>query len=283
MHLRHARQDEPGEDRPAQGLRRRGGHHAHGRAAGVTGVLLPGGRSPGGGDPRRVPAQSVLQRREPASPRGDHGPRDLGADRRADRHPGGERRHGRNHHRRRSVSEASKPLAGRRRGRPGGIAVLGRRATPLSHGGHRRGFLAGHVRPGGDRPVGAGVRQGCVPRGPGADTPGGHPRRRVVRIGDGGSLARGGRLRRGCADGRDPSRYGQELPLQALLRLVAAPVRPHGTASGGARPRGARGQARGGAAARHGARAREGPPGRRPPPGARDLPGARRRATAPPR
>ena len=142
VHLRHARQDEPGEDRPAQGLRRRGGHHAHGRAAGAW-------ESPTIGSPiawrRRSPARSSpisTSTTRTTCPRGPPA-RDLGADRRADRRPGGERRHGRNHHGRRSVSGTSKPLAGRRRGGPGGIAVLGRRAAPLSHRGHRRGFLAG--------------------------------------------------------------------------------------------------------------------------------------------
>ena len=94
---------------------------------------------------RRSPARSSpisTSTTRTTCPRGPPA-RDLGADRRGDRRPGGERRHGGNHHGRRSVSETSEPLAGRRRGGPGGIAVLGRRAAPLSHRGHRRGFLAG--------------------------------------------------------------------------------------------------------------------------------------------
>src|SRR3972149_1767444 len=43
VHLRDARQDEPGEGGAPAGLRRRGGHHPHRGGPGVARVLLPGG------------------------------------------------------------------------------------------------------------------------------------------------------------------------------------------------------------------------------------------------
>ena len=56
-----------GEDRPAARLRRRGRRGADRRRARLARVLLPRRRPPGRGDPRRLPAQPVLQ---PGQPRG---------------------------------------------------------------------------------------------------------------------------------------------------------------------------------------------------------------------
>ena len=83
LHLRDAGQDERREDRAASRLRQRGRHHTDGRGTRVTGVLLLGGRQARERDPRCVPTEPVLQPGQPADPRGDDGPGDLGADRRA--------------------------------------------------------------------------------------------------------------------------------------------------------------------------------------------------------
>ena len=55
-------------------VRRRGRHHPDRRRARVAGVLLPGRRPADRGDPRRLPAEPVLQPGEPGGPRGDDGP-----------------------------------------------------------------------------------------------------------------------------------------------------------------------------------------------------------------
>ena len=89
VHLRDARQDEPGEDLAPAGVRRRGRDLPDRRPARVPGVLLPRRRPPRRGDPRRVPAEPVLQPREPGRALRDHRPRDLAPDRRDDRRPGG--------------------------------------------------------------------------------------------------------------------------------------------------------------------------------------------------
>ena len=65
LHLRAARQDERGEDRPAAGLRRRGRDHPDLRAAGLARELQRRRRPPGPRDPRRVPPEQFTNRRNP--------------------------------------------------------------------------------------------------------------------------------------------------------------------------------------------------------------------------
>ena len=65
LHLRHARQDEPGEDRDAARLRRRGRDHADRRRARLAGVVLLGLVAPRRGDPGRLQARPVLEHGEP--------------------------------------------------------------------------------------------------------------------------------------------------------------------------------------------------------------------------
>ena len=79
----HAGQDVQGEDRPPARLRRRGRGRADRRAAGLARVLLPRRRAPGRGDPGRLPAQPVLQPRQPAGALRLDRARAVGADRRA--------------------------------------------------------------------------------------------------------------------------------------------------------------------------------------------------------
>ena len=82
VHLRDARQDEPGEDLDAQGVRRGGRDHPDGGRPRLARELLLRLRPARRGDPRRLQARPVLERGEPAGPLRDDGPRALGADRR---------------------------------------------------------------------------------------------------------------------------------------------------------------------------------------------------------
>ena len=66
-----------------------------------------GRRPPGRRDPRRLPAQPVLQPGQPAGPLRLHRPRDLGADRRPDHAPRRRRRHRRHDHRHRRATSRS--------------------------------------------------------------------------------------------------------------------------------------------------------------------------------
>ena len=84
-----ARQDVAREDRPAARLRRRRRARADRRGARLAAVLLPRGRPADRRDPRRVPAQPVLQPGQPAGALRLHRPGAVGADRRADHPPGG--------------------------------------------------------------------------------------------------------------------------------------------------------------------------------------------------
>ena len=147
VHLRDARQDEPGEDLPPARVRGRGRDHADRGRARVPRELLPRGRSARRRDPRRVPAEPVLQPREPEDPLRDHRPRDLGTDRRHGRRVRGGRGHRRHDQRRRPLPEGAEPGRPRRGRRPRGVALLGRRAPPLPRRGDRRGLLARDVRP----------------------------------------------------------------------------------------------------------------------------------------
>ena len=67
LHLRHAGQDEPGEDLDAARVRRRGRDHADRRRSALAGELLRGLGSARRGDPRRLQARPVLE--SPRTPR----------------------------------------------------------------------------------------------------------------------------------------------------------------------------------------------------------------------
>ena len=129
VHLRDARQDEPGEDLAPARVRRRGGDLPHRRPAGVPRVLLPRRGPSGRGDPRRVPAQPVLQPGEPGRSLRDDRARDLAADRRGGRRPRRRGGHGRDDQRRRPVPEGAEAGPAGRRCRPRGFDLLGRTCT----------------------------------------------------------------------------------------------------------------------------------------------------------
>ena len=93
LHLRHARQDEPGEDLAPARVRRRGRDLPLRGRAGVARELLLGLRPAGRGDPRRVQARPVHEHRQPGRALRDDRPRDLGADGRRDRRARDRRRH----------------------------------------------------------------------------------------------------------------------------------------------------------------------------------------------
>ena len=80
LHLRHARQDEPGEDRDAAGLRRRGRDHPDRRRARLARVVLLGLLAPRRGDSGRLQARPVLEPGQPGGPLPQHRSRALGAD-----------------------------------------------------------------------------------------------------------------------------------------------------------------------------------------------------------
>ena len=197
LHLRDAGQDEPGEDLAPARLRRRGRHLSDRRRARVPRVLLPRRGPPGRGDPGRVPAEPILQPREPRRPLRDHRPRDLAPDRRDDRRLGRRGRHGRDDQRRRPVPEGAEAgPAGGRRG-PRGFDLL-RRRPPVPDRGHRRGLLADDVRPVARRPLRAGLGPRRVPDGAQDHARGGDP----------GRLVLGDRRRRGAHRGRRAPRPG---------------------------------------------------------------------------
>ena len=189
-----AGQDEQGEDRPAARLRRRGRGHADRRRARLAGVLLPRRRPADRGDPRRLPAQPVLQPGEPRRALRVDRARAVGAVRRADHAPRrgrGDRRHD---HRHRALPEGAEPADPGDRRRPGRLDLLrrrGRRAA-VSRRGRGRGLLAADLRPFGGRSLRRGQRQGVVPGHAPAGDGGGHPGGRLVRHRD----PRGARRRR---------------------------------------------------------------------------------------
>ena len=79
VHLRDARQDEPGEDRDAARLRRGGRDHADGRRPRLARVLLLGVVAAGRGDRRRVQARPVLEHGEPGGALSDDRARRSGS------------------------------------------------------------------------------------------------------------------------------------------------------------------------------------------------------------
>ena len=248
--------------------------------AGEPRVLLPGRRPADRGDPRRVPAEPVLQPRQPRGALRHHRPGDLGADRRRDGRAGRRRGDRRNDQRDRSLPEGAEAFAARRRRGPRGFAVLRgarRGGAPLPDRGHRRGLLARDVRPVRGGPLGPRIGPGFAGDRPRADPPGGDPGRRVVRDravrradGRPGTAGRD-------ADGRDPPGHGAELPVEALQRLVDAPVRvPRPPGAGPRRGGPGREARRSNPAAGHDRRARQGAAGGRPAAGVRHLTGAGR-------
>ncbi len=150
MHLRDARQDEPGEDLDAPCVRRRRRHHPHRGRAGLAGELLQRLTAPRRGDPGWLQARPVLERLEPRRALPHDRPRDLGADRRRDRCDRRLRRHGRLDHRDRPLPEGAQARPARRRRRPRGLGVHRRRDASgprLPRRGDRQGHLAGDPRP----------------------------------------------------------------------------------------------------------------------------------------
>ena len=169
------------------------------RRAGVARVLLPRRRPPGRRDPRRVPAQPVLQPGQPRRALPLDRPRDLGADRRAHHAPRRRRRHRRHDHRHRALPQGAQPGHRDHRRRPGRLDLLERRGQAVPGRGRRRGLLARDVRPDDRRPLGHGHRQRRLPHHPPPGAGGGPARRRLERHGD-------ARRARGRARHRRPER-----------------------------------------------------------------------------
>ncbi len=159
LHLRDARQDEPGEDLAAARVRRRGHHHADGRRAASRPRATTGSptgsprRSPGRSSPtstsiRRTPRPTTRRpaprsgsrptaRSTCSSPASVPGARSAGSG---------------------ATSRSRTPTCSIVGADTGGIGVLGRRAAPLPRRGHRRGLLARDVRSGDRRPLREGER-----------------------------------------------------------------------------------------------------------------------------
>ena len=234
VHLHDARQDVAGEGAAAEGVRRRGDHHADGGAAGPSGQLRDDGEahraarrrtrsSPTSSTTRRTPRRTT-RRRAPSC-----GSRPRGASRtssprreRAARSPASGATS-----RRRTRRSRSSPAIRRARSSPStwrskGANKVGGRA--VQGGGDRAGQDAGHARhvasidefQHGERQ--RRVRDGAAP----------HARGRAVRRRLGGLIThvalqvarerrRSGRARRDV-----PVRHGRALPLEAVQRRVDA-------------------------------------------------------------
>ncbi len=129
----------------------------------------------------------------PAAHEAHDRPRDLGADRRPDHAPRGQRRDRRDGDRDRAVPAVAEPADPGRRCGSRGQRPVGRHRAAVPHRGRRRGLLPRHVRRRGGRPLGARVGPRRVRDGPPDHARGGDPRRRVVRHGDGRGARRGAR------------------------------------------------------------------------------------------
>ena len=123
LHLRHARQDEPGEDLDAARLRRRGRDHADGRRARLARVVLLGVVAARRGDPGRLQARPVLEPREPAGALRDDGAGDPRADRRRARRARDLRRHRRHDLGRRPLLQGARAERADRRGGSRGLRL----------------------------------------------------------------------------------------------------------------------------------------------------------------
>ena len=173
-------------------------------AAGVAAVLLPRRRPPGRRDPRRVPAQPVLQPGQPADALRLDRPRALGADR-----AGGSRtsssasaRAGRSPAPARYLKERNPDLVDRSAPtRSARSTRATRRVKPYLVEGVGEDFWPQDVRPGGRRPLRHGLRPRLVPHDPPARAGRGHPGRRLGR-------PRGARgARRSRASSTTPTRW----------------------------------------------------------------------------
>ena len=191
LHLRLPGQGQPGQDRHAARLRRRGGRLPdRGRARGPALVLL-GLRPAGPRDARRLEAGPVRQPEQPALALRDHRPGAVGADRRADHPLRRRRRHRRHDQRRRPLPQGARAGAGHRR-RPGGLGVLRRhRAVPYLVEGVGEDFWPATYDRDDLRRDHRRVRRRLVRDDPPAGPRGGAARRRLVRHGR-GRRARGG-------------------------------------------------------------------------------------------
>ena len=162
LHLRHARQDEPGEDLHPARLRRRGRDHADRRRPRLARVLLLRLRPARRGDPRRVQARPVLEHGEPRGPLRDDCARDLGTDRGwAGRRDRDLRRHRWDDLRRRTLLQGAPPRGADRRRRPGGLCLHRGRGAPR----RTRTSSRGSARTPGRRPwIRTSSTSGCVCR-----------------------------------------------------------------------------------------------------------------------
>ena len=191
LHLRDARQDEPGEDLDAARLRRRGRDHAHRGRARLPGELLLGLGPARRGDPGRLQARPVLEPGQPGGALRDDGAGDLGADRRRARCDRDLRRHRRHGLGRRPLPEGAEPADPDRRRRPGGLRLHLRGDASVSRGGDREGHVARDDGSRDRRPLGARLRPRLVRDRAAAGARGGDPERRLGRD-DGVGGARGG-------------------------------------------------------------------------------------------
>ena len=231
LHFHDAGQDERGKDRHAQGLRG-GGRRHQGRTAPRPPRELRGGRETHRrGDAEELLHRPVLQHEQPRGPLPDHGARNLGRHRRADRLPGGRHRNRRNDFRRRQLPEGKGGGggAGAAYRLPGpGRQHLSRcllhrnraRARRLSGRGNRTRLHGRHSRSVGDRRSPEHRRSGLLPDRP-ATRPGGRnllrgfDRNRGLRRPRGRARARPGQARRG-----HPVRLRRPLSQQVLQRRV---------------------------------------------------------------
>ena len=201
---RDAGQDEPGEDRPAARLRRRGGRRADRRPARLARVLLPRGRPAHRGDPGRLPAQPVLptrptRRRTTARPGRSCGASPAAGSRtswsasaRAARSPASA-----------ATSRSSNPDIQVIGADPVGSIYSGDEVKPYLVEGVGEDFWPDDLRPHGRRPLRDRVRQGLVPDDA--------PARAEEGILAGGScgLAAARRARGGARDRRSRARWSR--------------------------------------------------------------------------
>ena len=144
LHLRDARQDEPGEDLDAPSLWRGGDHHPDCGRARLARELLLRLVAPRRGDSRRLQARPVLEHVQSRGALPDHGPGDLGADWRRARRDRDLRRHRRHDLGRRPLLQGAQAGGADRRRRPRGLRLHGRRGAPAAPV-PRRGDRQGHV------------------------------------------------------------------------------------------------------------------------------------------
>ena len=229
LHLRDARQDEPGEDLDAARLRRRGRDHADGgrpRLARVVLLRLVAARR---GDPRRLQARPVLEHGEPGGALPHDRPGDLGADRRRDRRDRHLGRHRRHDQRRRPLLQGAQARGEDRRRRPGGLGLhreerratcirtssRGSARTPGPRRWTRRSSTSGCASPTATRSsrrAASRARRGCSSAA--------RPGSTIA-----GALEYAQRLGAGRAGADDPARLGPLVPLEVPRRQLDARAR----------------------------------------------------------